>query len=241
MLFNRAATRRFTAPRLDVTRRRRYRRRPLVQWVPLQQGSNSIALTQFTMGDVEAIGLLKMDFLGLKNLAILQDAVDLTEKITKQPFNVAKIPLDDEKTIALFARGDTAGIFQFESNGIRSVLRRLGPTSFEDIVAVNALYRPGPMDNIESFIKRKKGQEKITYPDESVKEILANTYGIIIYQEQVMQVANGGALHGSSRYFGAGPSVKRKKALIDEQRGIFCAGVSTKSPATRRRQVYETI
>lgn len=216
---------------------------PLVQWVPLQQGSNSIALTQFTMGDVEAIGLLKMDFLGLKNLAILQDAVDLTEKITKQPFNVAKIPLDDEKTIALFARGDTAGIFQFESNGIRSVLRRLGPTSFEDIVAVNALYRPGPMDNIESFIKRKKGQEKITYPDESVKEILANTYGIIIYQEQVMQVANrlAGFSMGQADILRRAVS-KKKKALIDEQRGIFVAGVVNQNhPQHVGEQVYDYI
>lgn len=216
---------------------------PLVQWVPLQNGSNGLFLTQFTMGDVEAIGLLKMDFLGLKNLAILQEAVDVTGKLLGRPFDVHEIPLDDGETLALFARGDTAGIFQFESQGIRNVLRKLGPTSFEDVAAVNALYRPGPMENIDSFIRRKKGQEKISYPDPALEPILANTYGIIIYQEQIMQVANrlAGFSLGQADILRRAVS-KKKKELLDQQRASFVAGsVAHHHSVGVANQVYDLI
>ncbi|WP_407920124.1 DNA polymerase III subunit alpha [Enterococcus timonensis] len=216
---------------------------PLVQWVPLQTGANQIALTQFTMGNVETVGLLKMDFLGLKNLSILQDAVDNVSQTIGRTFDVHEIPFDDQETLKLFARGDTSGIFQFESNGIRSVLKRLNPTTFEDVAAVNALYRPGPMENIDHFIQRKKGLEKITYPDESLSEILGNTYGIIVYQEQVMQVANrlAGFTLGQADILRRAVS-KKNQAVLDAQRDMFVKGaVKLGKKEAVAQQVYDYI
>ncbi len=163
---------------------------PLTDTVALQSGGDGIEQTQFAMGNVEALGLLKMDFLGLRNLSILASTLSYVQKQTGQAINPATIPLDDPDTLALFARGDTNGVFQFESSGIKAVLRQLGPSSFEDVVAVNALYRPGPMENIDTFVARKHGQEPISYPAPALEPILAPTYGVLVYQEQVMQVAS---------------------------------------------------
>lgn len=162
----------------------------LVNRVPLQKGSSSMHLTQYTMEAVEKVGLLKLDILGLRNLATLADCIRFIPYETKgKTVDIDSIPLDDEKTFALFQKGDTDGIFQFESAGIRQQLRKLKPTSFEDIVALNALYRPGPMQQIDTFIRRKQGIEKIKYPHPDLTDILKNTYGVIVYQEQVMKVA----------------------------------------------------
>lgn len=128
----------------------------LTNLIPLQEGNNGIPLTQFAMGEVEEIGLLKMDFLGLRNLSIIGNALSSIEYQTGRPLSLEDIPLDDDKTLELFRQGNTVGVFQFESKGIKNVLRKLGPTSIEDIASVNALYRPGPMENIETFVKRKK-------------------------------------------------------------------------------------
>lgn len=216
---------------------------PLVQWIPLQTGSNDIYLTQFTMGDVEAIGLLKIDFLGLKNLTILQETTENVSRLLQRPFDLHEIPLTDERTLEVFQKGETSGIFQFESPGIRSVLKRLVPTSFEDIVAVNALYRPGPMENIDHFIKRKKGQEAITYPDDSLQEVLANTYGIIVYQEQVMQVANllAGFSLGQADILRRAVS-KKKKEVLDANRQSFVRGALKKGHSEKvAHKVYDYI
>lgn len=165
--------------------------KPLTNQVPLQQGSSEINLTQFTMESVEKVGLLKLDVLGLRNLTILSDCIRfIPYENNGQPINIDAIPFNDEKTLEIFRKGDTDGIFQFESPGIRRVLRQLQPTSFEDIVAVNALYRPGPMEQIDTFINRKNGKEPIQYPHEDLKDILQVTYGVMVYQEQVMQVAS---------------------------------------------------
>lgn len=198
---------------------------PLVELVPLQKGSDELWLTQFTMTDIEAIGLLKMDFLGLKNLAIIDYALKNIQQTEQLTLDLKKIPLDDPKTLALFQQGETSGVFQFESAGIRNVLRKLGPTSIEDIAAVNALYRPGPMQNIEHFIARKKGREPITYPEESLIPILKNTYGIIVYQEQIMQVASkmAGFSLGQADILRRAVS-KKKKTLLDEERRHFVNG-----------------
>lgn len=134
----------------------------LIDIVPLQPGSNDIFLTQFTMNDVEKIGLLKMDFLGLRNLSIIDDTIKSVKRVYKKEVILNQIPLGDEQTLALFRRGETSGVFQFESAGIRNVLRKLGPTSIEDIAAVNALYRPGPMQNIDLFIRRKKDKNQLS-------------------------------------------------------------------------------
>jgi len=162
--------------------------RNLLDIIPLQEGSNEILLTQFEMKGVEKIGLLKMDFLGLRNLTIIANSLDNIERIYQEKLDIYELPLTDEKTLEVFQKGATSGIFQFESNGIRNALRTVFPNSIEDIAAVNALYRPGPQANIPSFAARKKGTEKITYPDERIRPILENTYGIIVYQEQIMQI-----------------------------------------------------
>lgn len=162
----------------------------LTDTVPVQTGTDGIKLTQFPKGDVEALGLLKMDFLGLRNLTILAKTI---RSLRQQPgltdFDPHQIPLNDPQTLALFQRGDTDGVFQFESSGIRQVLIKLHPTSFADIVATNALYRPGPMENIDTFVARKNGQQEIAYPDPALAPVLHDTYGVLVYQEQVMQVA----------------------------------------------------
>ena len=147
-------------------------------------------LTQYAMQAVEKVGLLKMDLLGLSNLTLLHKAIQQTQKITKKAIDITKIPLDDPRTFELFQKAQTNGIFQFESDGIRRVLKDMQPTAFEDLVAVLALYRPGPMEQIPHFINRKKGTEIVQYPHTSLKKILEPTYGILVYQEQVMQAAS---------------------------------------------------
>lgn len=164
---------------------------PITEQTPLQKGSSEINLTQYTMEAVEKVGLLKLDILGLRNLSTLADCIHfIPYENNGESIDIDAIPLNDVKTLEIFQKGNTDGVFQFESDGIRRVLRKLKPTSFEDIVAVNALYRPGPMEQIDSFIARKNGEEPIRYPHEDLKEILEVTYGIMVYQEQVMQVAS---------------------------------------------------
>ncbi|KRK73268.1 DNA polymerase III subunit alpha [Lacticaseibacillus nasuensis] len=202
---------------------------PLTDTVALQTGGDGIAQTQVPMGDIEALGLLKMDFLGLRNLSILASACEAVTRITGKPFDPKQIPLDDAATLKLFARGDTNGVFQFESNGIRRVLRQLQPTTFEDVVAVNALYRPGPMENIDTFIARKNGREPITYPAPALEPILKPTYGVLVYQEQVMQVASamGGFSLGEADLLRRAMS-KKKAAVLAAEREKFIAGAKAK-------------
>lgn len=200
---------------------------PLVDLVPLQSGSETMMMTQYAKDIVERVGLLKMDFLGLRNLGIMADALQTIKRQGYPAFNVQNVDLSDSATLAAFAKGDTNGVFQFESNGIKGVLKRLKPDSFELVAAVNALYRPGPMDNIDNFIKRKNGQEPVTYPDDSLKPILANTYGIIVYQEQVMQVASkmAGFSLGEADLLRRAMS-KKKKATMDAMKEKFMAGAA---------------
>lgn len=160
----------------------------LAEIVGLQAGPLGIPVTQQTKLNVESLGLLKIDFLGLRNLTILGNIISAL-KLEGVEIDPNQIPLNDQETLALFQRGDTDAVFQFESDGIKRVLEQLHPDSFEDIVAVNALYRPGPMNNIGHFINRKHGKEKVQYPDPSLKKILGPTYGVLVYQEQVMQTA----------------------------------------------------
>lgn len=161
----------------------------LISQIPLQLGNANMYLTQYTMDGVEKSGLLKLDILGLRNLATLADCLQfIPYENNGNSIDIDKISFDDNKTFKIFQQGNTNGVFQFESVGIQQQLRKLKPNSFEDIIAINALYRPGPMDQIDTFINRKHGKEKIRYPHEDLKEILKNTYGIIVYQEQVMKV-----------------------------------------------------
>src|SRR5207253_1694432 len=160
--------------------------RPLTEIVPLQQkGADQEVVTQFGMWDVEALGLLKMDFLGLRNLDVIDKAVDLIGG----GLDISKIPLDDRKTYEMLARGEAAGVFQFESSGMREALRGVKPTEFEDLIALVALYRPGPMAYIPVYARRKNGREPVAYSDPRLEAITRFTYGICIYQEQYLEIA----------------------------------------------------
>ena len=161
----------------------------IVNYVPLEMSQKGVVATQYPMGPVEDLGLLKMDFLGLSNLTIIKNTLRIVKKAYKTDIDLASIPLDDAKTYMLFQRGDTTGVFQLESAGMKRYLRQLKPSEFEDIIAMVALYRPGPMQFIDSFIRRKHGEEDITYLHDGMKSSLENTYGILVYQEQFMQIS----------------------------------------------------
>lgn len=161
----------------------------IVKFAPLEMAQKGVVATQFPMGPIEELGLLKMDFLGLSNLTIINNALRIIKKVYDNPIDLGTIPLDDETTYKLLQVGDTTGVFQLESSGMKRYLKELRPTVFEDIVAMVALYRPGPMQFIDSFIKRKHGEEKIVYPHEKMQAALENTYGVLVYQEQVMQIS----------------------------------------------------
>lgn len=161
----------------------------IVKFVPIEMSQKGVPATQFPMGQVEELGLLKMDFLGLSNLSIINNALRIIKKVYKTDIELNSIPLDDEETYKLFQRGDTTGVFQLESAGMKRYLRELKPSVFDDIIAMVALYRPGPMQFIDSFIKRKHGEEEITYLDPGLENSLKNTYGILVYQEQFMQIS----------------------------------------------------
>jgi len=161
----------------------------IVKYAPLEMAQKGVVSTQYPMNPVEELGLLKMDFLGLSNLTIINNALRIIKKVYKDDIDLSKIPLDDVKTYELFQRGDTTGVFQLESAGMKRYLRELKPTVFEDIIAMVALYRPGPMQFIDSFIKRKHGEERITYLHPGMENSLKSTYGIMVYQEQFMQIS----------------------------------------------------
>ncbi|MBO6576681.1 MAG: DNA polymerase III subunit alpha [Rhodothermales bacterium] len=190
-----------------------------------KSGADDVVTTQYDGNWVESFGLLKMDFLGLKTLTVLDDALAEIKRNHGVEIDLDAIPLDDPATFELFQRADTVAIFQFESSGMREWLRKLKPTSIDDLIAMNALYRPGPMDLIPNYIARKHGQEDVDFPHEMLKEVLEPTYGIPVYQEQVMkmaQVMGGYSLGGADllrRAMG-----KKKQSEMDKQRGIFVTG-----------------
>ena len=198
---------------------------PLINYLPLQRTSEDFVMTQFPMKVVEEIGLLKMDFLGLRNLTILQEAVRRIEETRGLKLDLQTLTLDDPQTYTLLASGNSTGIFQLESGGMRAILKELKPTCFEDIIAINALYRPGPMDQIPEFIRRKQGSN-ITYLHPKMEPILKSTYGIIVYQEQVMQLARdlGGYSLGRADLLRRAMG-KKKKEIMKEERQNFIQGL----------------
>lgn len=161
----------------------------LVKFVPLEVAQKGVISTQYPMFPIEDLGLLKMDFLGLSNLTIINNAMRIVKKVYDKEIDLNTLSLDDPKAYELFQRGDTTGVFQLESAGMKRYLRQLKPTVFDDIIAMVALYRPGPMQFIDSFIKRKHGQEEISYLHPKMENALSNTYGILVYQEQFMQIS----------------------------------------------------
>jgi len=165
--------------------------RPLMDYLPLYKGTKGELVTQFDMKGVERVGLVKFDFLGLRTLTVIQQAERFVHQSLDANFDIHAIPLDDPPTFALLQAGNTAGVFQLESDGMRGLMMRLRPTSFEDIIALVALYRPGPMESgmLDDFVRRKHGEEPVTYLLPELEPILRETYGVILYQEQVMQIA----------------------------------------------------
>ena len=152
-----------------------------------QEGLRQV--TQFSMKPVEELGLLKMDFLGLRNLDVIEDALDIIERSTGERPDMTKLPLDDAKTYEMLARGDSVGVFQFESEGMQNALRKVKPTEFDDLVALGALYRPGAMDQIPTYARGKRNPDLVSFPDERLEPIVGPTYGVILYQEQAMQIS----------------------------------------------------
>lgn len=163
----------------------------IVYYTPLEMAQKGVIVTQYSMGPIEELGLLKMDFLGLSNLTIIKNALRIIKRVHGEDIDLNSLPLDDKKTYELFQRGDTTGVFQFESSGMKRYLRELNPTAFEDIIAMGALYRPGPLSAglTDSFIKRKNGEEAVSYGHEKMKPALESTYGVLVYQEQFMQIS----------------------------------------------------
>ena len=171
---------------------------------------------------LEDLGLLKMDFLALRNLTIIQNVLELIEKETGKKINLSEIPLDDKVTLNVFKSVDTEGIFQYESSGMKNFLSKLKPDNFSDLVAAVALFRPGPMQNIDSFIRRKEGKEQVIYPDSSLENILKDTYGIMIYQEQIMQVLVKMANYSFAEADNIRRAMSKKKLeVMEKEREVF--------------------
>ncbi|HZG83589.1 DNA polymerase III subunit alpha [Paenibacillus sp.] len=200
-------------------------REPLTNVVALQEGTTQAALTQYSMEHLEAIGLLKMDFLGLRTLSIIERTLGWLRDARGVTVDWRQVPDDDPLTYEVLGRGETTGMFQLESTGMRRVLRELKPSRFEDIISVLALYRPGPMEFIPKYIAGKHGKVAVTYPHPSLEPILRDTYGIIVYQEQIMQIAStmAGFTLGEADLLRRAVS-KKKREVLDEQRAAFVAG-----------------
>ena len=200
-------------------------RAPLTELMPLQRATNSDAvMTQYEMHAVDALGLLKFDFLGLSNLTILRHAVDLIREHRDEEIDLEKIPLDDAKTFELLASGETTGVFQLESAGMRRYIRELRPSTVFDLAAMVALYRPGPMDNIPSYIKRKHGEEKVTYLHPLLEPYLNRTYGVFVYQEDIMSASTALAGFTGPEADMLGYAIRKKKAaLMTQMRQKFVA------------------
>ncbi len=218
---------------------------PLQEIVPLYKSNKDEITTQYSMDDLEKIGLLKMDFLGLTTLTVLDDCLRLIETMRGEKLDLASLPLDDAETYALLGKGLTAGIFQFESRGMTDILRRSRPNRLADLTALNALYRPGPIQGgmIDDFIARKMGRKQVTYDLPQLKEILDETYGVIVYQEQVMQIAASAAgfTLGEADVLRRAMGKKKHEEMV-AMREKFLAGARKNGvPAAKAEKLFELI
>jgi DNA polymerase-3 subunit alpha len=214
--------------------------KPVDQYVPLQyvKGKTEI-ITQWAMGDVERAGLLKMDFLGLRNLTILAKAVELVEQSRGERIDPQKFPLDDAKAFEIFCRGETKGIFQFESGGIRDLLQRMKPDHFRDIIATNALYRPGPLEGglVDDYIEVKHGRKQAYYPHPVMKDVLEETHGVMVFQEQVMRIISLlGGIDLADAYSCIKAISKKKLETIAKFREEFVAGAQERGLDKRKAE-----
>mgnify|MGYP002399978331 CR=1 FL=1 len=208
----------------------------LVKFAPLEMAQKGVVTTQYSMGIVEDLGLLKMDFLGLSNLTIIKNALRIIKRVHDVDININALPLDDQPTFDLLGRGETTGVFQLESSGMKRYLRELKPTVFDDVIAMVALYRPGPLTAglTQKFIDRKNGREAVTYEHEKMKSALGGTYGVLVYQEQVMQIAKdlsgftGGQADTLRKAIG-----KKKRDVMDKMKKDFVNGAVELSGAKK--------
>ena len=210
--------------------------------IPLTKSDN-LYLTSYSMEYLEELGLLKMDFLVLKNLTLIDNIISDIKKIYDIEIDFNKIPLNNEKTLKIFETANTCGIFQFESSGMRNFLRRLKPKTIDDIFAAIALFRPGAAVNIDSYIRRKQNEEKVTYIDKSLEDITKNTYGILIYQEQIMQVANkyAGYSLGEADILRRAMSKKKVDLLKSEEEKFIKKSVENNHPYEQAKKLFELI
>jgi DNA polymerase-3 subunit alpha len=216
---------------------------PLTNIVPLYKSNRDEITTQYDMKGLEHIGLLKMDFLGLTTLTVLDDAVHMVRQNRGVQVDLDTLPLDDEATYGLFARGETTAIFQFESHGMRDILRRYQPTRLEDLTALNALYRPGPIQGgmIDDFINRKHGKKRVTYDLPELKEILEETYGVILYQEQVMQIANrlAGFSLGEADILRRAMGKKNREEMAAQREKFLTGCAARKVPPKKAEKIFD--
>ncbi len=214
--------------------------KPLTEYVPLQFVQNKDeVITQWSMVDVERAGLLKMDLLGLRNLTIMSKAVEMINRSAPNPIDPYRLPLDDKKTYDLLCSGETKGVFQLESGGIRDLLHRLRPDCFKDIVAVNALYRPGPLEGgmVDEYIQVKHGLKQPEFKHPVLKEVLAETHGVMVYQEQVMQILNRlGGIELANAYSCIKAISKKKLAEIAKYRDEFVKGAHARGMSRRQAE-----
>jgi DNA polymerase-3 subunit alpha len=217
----------------------------ITNYIPVSTSKDSdLLVTQFDGKVIESAGMLKMDFLGLKTLTIIVDALRLIERNHGVKIDIDDIPLDDEKTYALYQRGDTIGTFQFESEGMRQYLKDLKPTNIEDLIAMNALYRPGPMQFIPNFINRKHGREEVVYPHDLLQPILEYSQGIMVYQEQIMQTAQilaGYSLGGADLLRRAMGKKDMKKMALEREKFIEGAKKLHDIPAKKANEVFDVM
>jgi DNA polymerase-3 subunit alpha len=217
--------------------------KPLIELIPLHKTGKDEITTQYSMKDLESIGLLKMDFLALTTLTVIDSTVRRIREEKGIDLDLLSIPLTDPQVFGLFSEGKTNGIFQFESGGMKSELRRLKPERFEDLIALNALYRPGPMDMIADFIKRKQGSIRVRYPHPALEEILKETYGVIVYQEQVMQIASkmAGFSLGEADILRKAMGKKEAKDMISMREKFLAGARKNGIPDKAAVQVFDLI
>ncbi|MBS9783927.1 DNA polymerase III subunit alpha [Candidatus Gracilibacteria bacterium] len=218
---------------------------PMTHFCPLQPPPKdpTTTVTQFSAGPLEELGLLKMDFLGLRNLAILDRAVKIVKDVHKVDIDLLKIDYEDPKVLALFGEGDTTGVFQFESTGMRRYLKDLKPSSFEDLIAMVSLYRPGPLQYIPEFIDRKFGRKTVEYPHPSLENILKPTYGIAVYQEQIMQIvqAFAGFSLGEADILRRAIGKKKYELLMEQREKFIDAAVKAGHPKDLAVYIFDDI
>ena len=216
---------------------------PLKELVPLYKTNRDEIVTQYDMSGLEKLSLLKMDFLGLTTLTLIQDALRLIKKRHGVDLIPEDLPLDDKATYEVFTKGLTSGVFQFESPGMRDILRRYHPSRLEDLTALNALYRPGPIQGgmVDDFIERKWGRKAVSYDLPELKELLEETYGVIVYQEQVMQISNRLAGYSLGEADLLRRAMGKKKAEeMAKQRERFVNGARRRASRRRRSRRFST-